>query len=61
MVPVAEITQLFGALDPNNGAVAILPGTPHALQDVPLECFEHLVRRFLAPATGKPAKIKQQV
>ena len=53
MAPVAEITKLFSALGPKLGAVAILPGTPHALQHLPLECFAHLVRCFLVLAAGK--------
>lgn len=53
MVPVAEVTKLFSALGPKLGAVAILPGTPHALQHLPLECFAHLVRCFLVSAPGK--------
>lgn len=52
MVPAAEIIQLYGALDPTLNAAAIVPGAPHPLQQLPLECFEHTVRRFwtLQPA-----------
>jgi pimeloyl-ACP methyl ester carboxylesterase len=46
MVPAAEIMQLYSALDPARNAAAIIPGAPHPLQQMPLECFEHIVRRF---------------
>ena len=46
MVPAAEVMQLYGALNPTLNAAAIVPGTPHPLQQLPLACFEHIVRRF---------------
>ena len=46
MVPAAEVMRLFAALDPKVNAAAIVPGAPHPLQQLPLECFEHIVRRF---------------
>lgn len=46
MVPAAEVMQLFAALDPKRNAAAIVPGAPHPLQQLPLVCFEHMVRRF---------------
>ncbi len=48
MVPAAEVMQLYASLDPTSTAAAILPGAPHPLQQLPLECFEHIVRRFWA-------------
>lgn len=52
LVPVAEVMKLFGALDPKRNAVAIVPGAPHPLQQLPVACFAQLVRRFweFAPA-----------
>lgn len=46
MVPAAEVMRLFGALDPAASAAAIVPGAAHPLQQLPPECFEHIVRRF---------------
>ncbi len=46
MLPAAEVMQLYRALDPKLNAAAIVPGAPHPLQQLPLECFEHMVRRF---------------
>lgn len=46
MVPPAEVLRLYGALDPKSNAAAIVPGAPHPLPQLPLECFEHIVRRF---------------
>ncbi len=46
MVPPAEVLRLYGVLDPKSNAAAIVPGAPHPLQQLPLECFEHIVRRF---------------
>ncbi len=46
LVPAAEVAALYRALDPKLSAMAILPATPHALQQLPLECFASLVRRF---------------
>jgi pimeloyl-ACP methyl ester carboxylesterase len=48
LVPAAEVMRLFGALEGKRNAVAILPGTPHPLQHVPVECFAQMVRRFWA-------------
>ncbi len=48
MVPAAEIMQLYGALDPKFNAAAIVPGAPHPLQQLPLACFEQMVRQFWA-------------
>lgn len=53
MVPAAEVMQLYGALDPKLNAAAIVPGAPHPLQQLPLECFEHIVRRFWALSAGR--------
>jgi pimeloyl-ACP methyl ester carboxylesterase len=53
MVPAAEVMRLYGALDPKVNAAAILPGAPHPLQQLPLECFEHMVRRFWSLQTGR--------
>jgi pimeloyl-ACP methyl ester carboxylesterase len=53
MVPAAEVMQLYGALDPKLTAAAIVPGAPHPLQQLPLECFEHLVRRFWSLPAGR--------
>lgn len=52
LVPAAEVMQLHAALDPTMNAAAILPGAPHPLQQLPLACFEHIVRRFWAIAAG---------
>ena len=52
MVPAAEVMQLYGALDPKLNAAAIVPGAPHPLQQLPLACFEHIVRRFWSLATS---------
>lgn len=52
MLPAAEVMQLTAALDPAMSAAAILPGAPHPLQQLPLACFEHIVRRFWAIAAG---------
>ncbi len=46
MVPIAELAQLFAALDPKRSALAIIPGAPHPLQQMPLASFEQAVRRF---------------
>jgi pimeloyl-ACP methyl ester carboxylesterase len=54
MVPAADVMNLFGALDPKQAAVAVIPGTPHPLQHLPLDCFAQLVRRFWEPARSKP-------
>jgi hypothetical protein len=40
------ITFPIAALDPKVNAAAILPGAPHPLQQLPLACFEHVVRQF---------------
>ncbi|MES2317597.1 MAG: alpha/beta hydrolase [Pseudomonadota bacterium] len=53
MVPAAEVMQLYGALDPKLNAAAIVPGAPHPLQQLPLECFEHIVRRFWSLPEGR--------
>ncbi len=53
LVPVAEVMQLFGATDQKRNAVAILPATPHPLQQAPLACFEQAVRRFWPAPAGK--------
>ncbi|MES3024636.1 MAG: alpha/beta hydrolase [Pseudomonadota bacterium] len=55
LVPVAEVAKLFDALDSKLNAVAIIPGTPHPLQHLPLDCFEQLVRRFWASAARTAA------
>ncbi|MES2321872.1 MAG: alpha/beta hydrolase [Pseudomonadota bacterium] len=54
MVPAAEVMRLYGALNPAMNAAAIVPAAPHPLQQLPLECFEHLVRRFWS-IVQKPA------
>lgn len=46
MVPAAEVMRFYAALDSRFHAAAIVPGTPHPLQQLPVECFEHIVRRF---------------
>eukprot|EP01041_Mallomonas_annulata_P038081 gene38081-61513_t len=46
MVPPSEAAALFAHLDHALSALAILPGAPHPLQQLPLPCFEHTVRRF---------------
>lgn len=48
MVPAAEVIKLYAALDPKINAAAVIPGAPHPLQQLPLECFEQIVRRFWA-------------
>jgi pimeloyl-ACP methyl ester carboxylesterase len=53
MVPAAEVMRLYAALDPKVNAAAILPGAPHPLQQLPLECFEHVVRRFWSLQTAR--------
>lgn len=53
MVPAAEIMRLYGALDPTSNAAAIVPGAPHPLQQLPLACFEHIVRRFWSLPAGR--------
>lgn len=53
MVPAAEVMQLYGALDPKLTAAGIVPGAPHPLQQLPLECFEHMVRRFWSLPAGR--------
>lgn len=53
MVPAAEVMQLYGALDPAWNAAAIVPGAPHPLQQLPLACFEHMVRRFWLMSAGR--------
>ncbi len=53
MVPAVEVMQLYAALDPATNAAAIVPGAPHPLQQLPLECFEHLVRRFWTLSAAK--------
>jgi pimeloyl-ACP methyl ester carboxylesterase len=53
MVPAAEVMRLYAALDPKLNAAAIVPGAPHPLQQLPLECFEHIVRRFWLLAAGR--------
>ncbi len=53
MVPAAEVMQLYGSLDPTSNAAAIVPGAPHPLQQLPLECFEHVVRRFWSLSAGR--------
>lgn len=57
MVTAAEVLRLFGALDPKISGAAILPGTPHPLQQAPLDCFAQSVRRFwdFAPGTERSA------
>ncbi len=52
MVPIAEVAQLFEALDPKHTALAIIPGAPHPLQHLPLASFEQAVRRFWAFAAA---------
>lgn len=46
MVPAAEVMRFFAALDPKRNAAAIVPGAPHPLQQLPVECFEQIVRQF---------------
>lgn len=46
LVPAAEAMTLWQALDPKRSAVAILPATPHPVQQTPLDCFAQAVRRF---------------
>ena len=53
MLPAAEVMQLYGSLDPKSNAAAIVPGAPHPLQQLPLECFEHIVRRFWSLPAGR--------
>jgi pimeloyl-ACP methyl ester carboxylesterase len=53
MVPAAEVMQLYAALDPTLNAAAIVPGAPHPLQQLPLECFEHMARRFWSLQAGR--------
>jgi pimeloyl-ACP methyl ester carboxylesterase len=53
MVPAAEIMRLYAALDPKVNAAAILPATPHPLQQLPLACFEQTVRRFWSLQGGR--------
>lgn len=48
MVPAAEVIQLYSALDPKFNAAAIVPGAPHPLQQLPLDCFAQIVRQFWA-------------
>jgi pimeloyl-ACP methyl ester carboxylesterase len=52
MVPATEVMRLFGTLDPAANAAAIVPATPHPLQQLPLACFEQIVRRFWAMGGG---------
>ena len=52
MVPAAEVMRLYGALHPALNAAAIVPAAPHPLQQLPLECFEHVVRRFWSLQAG---------
>ncbi len=53
MVPAAEVMKLYAALDPKTNAAAIVPGAPHPLQQLPLECFETIVRRFWSLASAR--------
>ena len=53
LVPAAEVMRLFAATDTKRNAVAILPSTPHPLQQLPVACFEHAVRRFWQAAGAK--------
>ncbi len=53
MVPVDEVARLFRATDVKRNAFAILPGTPHPLQQLPIECFAQIVRRFWQTASAK--------
>lgn len=55
MVPAAEVMRFYAALDPKFNAAAIVPGTPHALQQLPMECFEQIVRRFWSMQAGRVA------
>jgi pimeloyl-ACP methyl ester carboxylesterase len=53
LVPPQEIVKLYESLDPKLGALAILPSTPHPFHHLPLDCYEHAVRRFWANAFRK--------
>lgn len=53
MVPAAEVMRLVDALDPKMACAAILPGTPHPLQQAPLACLAQAVRRFWDFAPGQ--------
>lgn len=54
LVPVAEVAKLFAATDTKRNAMAIFPGTPHPLQQLPLDCVEHAIRRFWTMTGTKP-------
>jgi pimeloyl-ACP methyl ester carboxylesterase len=53
LVSLPEIVDLYGALDPKLAALMILPNTPHPFHHLPLESFEHGVRRFWAQSFRK--------
>lgn len=59
MVPAAEVMRFYAALDPKFSAAAIVPGAPHPLQQLPVECFEQIVRRFWSLQAGSEAKAQQ--
>jgi pyruvate dehydrogenase E2 component (dihydrolipoamide acetyltransferase) len=53
LVPAAEVMQLYGTMNSKSHAAAIVPGAPHPLQQLPLECFEHIVRQFWSLSAGR--------
>lgn len=55
MVPVEEAARLYRATDGKRNALAIIPATPHPLQQLPPDCFAHIVRRFWQAPAGKQA------
>jgi len=48
LVPLREVVALFDALDCSRSTLTVHPGTPHPFHLLPLDCFEHAVRKFWA-------------